>query len=152
MMAHVRRMQSGDIPAVVAIDRASFTLPWPESSYRYEVQTNAAALCLVAENGASEVVAMLVAWIIADELHVATIATRADHRRQGIGSELLRRALADARQSGVKRAFLEVRAGNLAAQAIYRNFGFEPSGRRAAYYRDNGEDAVLMTLESLEAG
>jgi ribosomal-protein-alanine N-acetyltransferase len=151
MTSNVRRMQSTDIPAVVAIDQASFSLPWPESSYRYEVQSNAAALCLVAENDANEVVGMLVAWIIADEMHVATIATRADHRRHGIGSELLRAAFSNARECGVRRAFLEVRAGNLAAQAIYRKFGFELSGRRPAYYRDNGEDALLMTLETPEA-
>ena len=50
----------------------------------------------------------------------------------------------------MKRAFLEVRASNEAAQDMYRKFGFEISGRRVKYYKDNGEDAILMTLESLD--
>ena len=61
------------------------------------------------------------------------------------------RALDDALQMGAARAFLEVRASNLDAQTMYRKFGFEVTGRRPAYYRDNAEDAILMTLEPLEA-
>jgi len=147
----IRRMELRDVPAVVAIDRDSFTLPWPESSYRYEIQGNSAAQCLVAENHDQEVVAMIVAWFVVDELHIATIATRADHRRQGVASHVLQRALDDARERGAVRAFLEVRAGNEDAQSMYRKFGFAATGRRPGYYKDNGEDAVLMTLEPLEA-
>jgi ribosomal-protein-alanine N-acetyltransferase len=44
---------------------------------------------------------------------------------------------------------LEVRAGNAGAQALYRKFGYEEAGRRPRYYKDNGEDAILMTLEPL---
>ena len=51
----------------------------------------------------------------------------------------------------MRRAFLEVRAGNDAAQAMYKKFGFEVTGIRPKYYRDNDEDAILMTLEPLEA-
>lgn len=147
----VREMRLEDVPAVTAIDRASFALPWPENSYRYEVQDNRQARCLVAEDCDGKVVAMIVSWLILDELHIATIATHADHRRQGIGRQLLRTALSDGRRLGATRAFLEVRASNLAAQQMYLEFGFAASGRRPRYYRDNGEDAILMTLEPLEA-
>lgn len=151
MTATIRKMRVDDIPTVVAIDQDSFSLPWPESSYRYEVQSNEAARCFVAEGAGGEVLAMIVSWFIVDELHIATIATRRDHRRMGIGSELLRQALDDARQMGAARAFLEVRASNVDAQVMYRKFGFVVTGRRPGYYRDNAEDAILMTLEPLEA-
>jgi len=151
MTVIVRRMEAADIPAVVAIDQASFSLPWPESSYRYEVQNNAAARCLVAEGEGHEIMAMIVSWMLVDELHIATFATRFDHRRKGIGAQLLREALEEGREGGARRAFLEVREANRAAQAMYRKFGFEVAGRRPKYYRDNGEDAILMTLEPLEA-
>jgi len=151
MTITVRKMSPADIAAVVGIDQASFSLPWPENSYRYEVQYNNAARCLVAEESDHEIVAMIVSWIIVDELHIATIATRQDRRRQGVGSRLLQEALDDGRRCGARRAFLEVRAGNAAAQEMYRKFGFMITGRRPKYYKDNGEDAVLMTLEPLEA-
>ena len=143
-------MESVDIPAVVAIDQGAFSLPWPESSYRHEVHDNTAARCFVVEDDDHEVVAMIVSWIIVDELHIATFATHLEHRRKGIGSQLLTVALADARAGGARRAFLEVREGNLAAQEMYRKFGFIVTGRRPKYYRDNGEDAILMTLSPLE--
>jgi ribosomal-protein-alanine N-acetyltransferase len=152
MTITVRKMQPGDIPAVVQIDRTAFSLPWPESSYRYEVQSNRAARCFVAENESDhEIVAMIVSWMIVDELHIATIATHIDHRRMGIGSKLLEEALHDACSLGARRAFLEVRESNAAAQEMYQKFGFKVTGRRPGYYRDNNEDAMLMTLEPLEA-
>ena len=49
MTVIVRQMVLSDIPAVVAIDQQSFSLPWPETSYRYELQSNAASRCFVAE-------------------------------------------------------------------------------------------------------
>jgi len=151
MRISVRKMESGDIPSVVEIDRASFSLPWPESSYQYEIHDNKASRCLVAEDEDNRIVAMIVSWMILDELHIATFATHSAHRRKGIGRLLLKAALEEARESGVRRAFLEVRESNIAAQAMYGGFGFQITGRRPRYYRDNDEDAILMTLEPLEA-
>jgi ribosomal-protein-alanine N-acetyltransferase len=150
MTVIVRQMLLSDIASVVAIDKQSFSLPWPETSYRYELQSNAASRSFVAEGAEHEVVAMIVCWLILDELHIATIATRPEHRHEGIGSQILIAALKEAQAAGARRAFLEVRAGNEVARAMYGKFGFVESGRRAAYYRDNGEDAILMTLEPLE--
>ena len=93
---------------------------------------------------------MLVLWLIVDEAHVATIATHPDFRRQGIGEKILTVALKDAAKAGATHALLEVRATNEAAQTMYRKFGFEAVGRRPKYYKDNGEDAILMTLHHLE--
>ncbi len=150
MTIKIRAMTLEDVPAVVEIDRMSFSLPWPEQTYRYEVSGNAVARCLVAETAEGQIAAMVVSWLVVDELHIATFATHRDFRRQGIGSELLAAALQDGRLLGMQRAFLEVRASNEAAQALYRRFGFEATGIRSKYYRDNDEDAVLMTLEPLE--
>ena len=150
MRTTIRKMTLEDVPGVAQIDRMSFSLPWPEHAFHYEVSDNRAARCFVAETEDKRLAAMVVSWIIVDELHIATIATHPDFRRQGIGASILTTALKDALEAGVKRAFLEVRAGNEAAQAMYRNFGFEASGRRLKYYKDNGEDAVLMTLEGLD--
>jgi ribosomal-protein-alanine N-acetyltransferase len=150
MTIEIRHMQLEDLPSVVQIDQMSFSLPWPEGSFRYEVAKNKAARCLVAEAEDHRIAAMIVSWIIVDEVHIATFATHTEFRNQGIGSALLRAALEDAGSLGAVRALLEVREGNAAAQAMYRRFGFEVTGRRPHYYRDNGETALLMTLERLE--
>ena len=147
----IRKMTVQDVPVVAQIDRMSFSLPWPEHSFHYEVSDNRAARCFVAETGDKRVAGMIVSWIVVDELHIATIATHPEFRRQGIGELILTTALKDANSAGARRAFLEVRESNEAAQAMYRKFGFEITGRRPRYYKDNGEDAILMTLESLEA-
>jgi ribosomal-protein-alanine N-acetyltransferase len=150
MKVTIRKMTIEDVPEVARIDRMSFSLPWPEHAFHYEVTDNRAARCFVAETEDKRLAAMVVSWIIVDELHIATIATHPEFRRQGIGARILTAALEDATAAGVKRAFLEVRASNDAAQTMYREFGFEISGRRVKYYKDNGEDAILMTLESLD--
>jgi [ribosomal protein S18]-alanine N-acetyltransferase len=147
----IRKMTIEDVPEVAQIDRLSFTLPWPEHSFQYEVLENRVARCLVAETQENRIAAMVVSWIIVDELHIATIATHPDFRRMGVGARILTEALAEGRAAGARLAFLEVRATNEAAQAMYRKFGFEVTGKRPRYYKDNGEDAILMTLEPLEA-
>jgi len=92
---------------------------------------------------------MLVVWLIVDEAHVATVATHPEYRRQGIGKRLLAHALRLIMRDGARSSFLEVRESNLAAQEMYRKFGYEVTGRRQRYYRDNDEDAILMSLETL---
>ena len=145
----IRKMTLEDIPVVIDLDHKSFSLPWPERSFRFEVTENEASRCWVAELD-GKVVGMIVVWLIVDEAHVATIATHPDFRRQGIAKRLLAHALRHLSEEGARSSFLEVRAGNLAAQEMYRKFGYEESGRRRRYYSDNDEDAILMTLNSLE--
>jgi ribosomal-protein-alanine N-acetyltransferase len=150
----IRRMRLEDVPVVHEIDTLSFSLPWPERSFRFEVTENAASRGWVAEavvNGASKIIAMLVLWLLVDEAHIATVAVHPDFQRYGIGSQIVVEALKAACAEGARRAFLEVREGNVAAQEMYLKFGFEITGRRSRYYRDTGEDALLMALERLPA-
>jgi ribosomal-protein-alanine N-acetyltransferase len=144
----VRKMTVEDVPAAHAIDVSSFTLPWPERSFRFEVTDNPAARCWVAEMD-GQVVGMLVLWMIVDEAHIASLATHTEFRRRGIAKQLLVEALDNAYSEGARIAFLEVRASNEAARRMYQKFGFEEVGRRERYYKDNNEDAILMTLKRL---
>jgi ribosomal-protein-alanine N-acetyltransferase len=145
----IRKMTMDDIAQVIAIDRVSFSLPWPERSFRFELSDNPASRCWVAEVD-GKLVGMIVAWLLVNEVHVATLATHPDFRRQGIAKRLLSHALRELSIEGAQSSFLEVRASNFAAQEMYRKFGYEESGVRPRYYRDNDEDALLMTLESLD--
>ena len=144
----IRKMTVEDVPAAHELDTLSFTLPWPERSLHYEVAGNPAARCWAAELG-GRLVGMLVLWMIVDEAHIATIATHPDFRQQGIAKRLLVEALESAYNEGAQTALLEVRAGNQVALKMYVRFGFEEVGRRERYYKDNNEDAILMTLSRL---
>jgi len=146
----VRKMKVEDVPAAHEIDKLSFKLPWPERSLRFEVINNPASRCWVAELE-NHLVGMLILWMLIDEAHIATLATHHEFRRQGIAKQLLVTALKEAYTEGARSVLLEVRAGNEPAQALYRKFGFEVVGRRERYYKDNNEDAVLMTLHPLPA-
>ncbi len=147
-------MTSADLEAVVALDRMSFSLPWPESSFRFEVEENKVSRCWVAvireEDATPIIVGMIVIWLIVDEAHVATLAVHPEYRGMGIARRLFAYTLLDAYHSGASRSFLEVRRGNLAAQQLYQQFGFKEVGIRPRYYRDNHEDAVMMNLETID--
>lgn len=138
-----------DLPAVIELDKLSFSLPWPERSFRFELTDNPASRCWVAEMD-GRIVGMLVAWMLVDEAHIATLATHPDHRRQGIARKLLEHALRYMSREGAISSFLEVRESNAAAREMYRKFGYEETGRRKRYYKDTGEDAILMTLNGLD--
>ncbi|MFL5944313.1 MAG: GNAT family N-acetyltransferase, partial [Gaiellaceae bacterium] len=80
--------------------------------------------------------------------HVADLGlmVAASHRRQGIGTELLRAAVDWARHGGVHKLELHVFPWNTAAIALYEKFGFEREGYRKGHYRRGDEyvDAILM--------
>ena len=103
-----------DIPAVVELDKLSFTLPWPERSFHFELSDNPSSRCWVVELD-GKLVGIIVAWLIVDEAHVATIATHPDHRRMGIARKLLTHALRYMAKEGAVTSFLEVRESNQAA-------------------------------------
>jgi ribosomal-protein-alanine N-acetyltransferase len=84
-------------------------------------------------------------WLMVDEAHISTIASHRDWRRRGIGELLLVAMIDQAAEIGAEIVTLEVRVSNLAAQSLYRKYGFQVTGTRKRYYSDNGEDAWIMS-------
>ncbi|PYY64984.1 ribosomal-protein-alanine N-acetyltransferase [Curtobacterium sp. MCPF17_003] len=78
---------------------------------------------------------------------VQTIAVAADQRGKGLGRVLFTELLDEARRRGVREVFLEVRADNPVAQAMYTAFGFEHIATRPRYYQPDGVDAWVMRAE-----
>ena len=148
-----RPIKLEDIQRVHDIDVLSFALPWPEKSYVFELTENPTTLALVVEiippAAKPLVIGMAVIWMLIDEAHIATIAIHPEFRGYGYGKNLLAEALRQSIQRGAILATLEVRENNLLAQQMYTKFGFTIVGRRFHYYKDNNEDAVLMTLDNL---
>ena len=142
-----------DIERVSEIDQISFSLPWPKNSFTFEIQRNPASRSWVAElqigADAKVIAGMIVTWLIVDELHIATIATDPAYRQLKIALKLMVHSLCSASAEGAQKSFLEVRKGNLAARSLYQKLGYTEDGVRLRYYQDNHEDAILMSLQSI---
>jgi ribosomal-protein-alanine N-acetyltransferase len=88
-------------------------------------------------------------WAMLNEAHIIAIAVRNNYRRKGIGEGLLISVIEVATQLHANVITLEVRASNVIARALYKKYGFRVVGRRPRYYSDNGEDAVLMSTDTI---
>lgn len=148
-------MQVADVAAVHELEEQIFPTPWSLNSYFFEVQQNSASHQWVMEAqypDHNEIAAYAVCWLLGgEEFHVANIAVASRYRRQGLGRRLLAFVLAAGAELGASSAALEVRAGNVEAQALYTQFGFEVVAVRKGYYQDNHEDALLMARPDLQA-
>jgi [ribosomal protein S18]-alanine N-acetyltransferase len=145
-----------DVAALAEIERQCYTHPWPESAFARAVRDpQVRVLALRERGGAGEPLRGLLAYcviqLVADELQIHNLAVREGVRRRGLARLLLRLVLDLGRRRAAREAFLEVRASNAPAIALYRGCGFEVSGTRRDYYERPREDAVLMrlALESL---
>ena len=147
----LRSMQLADIEDVMAIERESFPSTWSEAGYRHELTANQQAYYVVLEYevgpGAARLIGYAGHWIVADEAHISTIAVAPDWRRKGLGALLLLWMINHAQSHDVAIVSLEVRERNEAAQSLYASYGFVTVGQRRRYYRDTGEDALLMDLD-----
>lgn len=147
------RMTEHDLLEVVEIEEQSGLSRWGWAAYYAELQGGNHELMLVARPlgvrslDQHQIAGYIVARETAGELHVNNIAVRDQYRKRGYGSLLLGSVLDEARRKHATTAFLEVRSGNSAAQSLYQKCGFKPIARRANYYSDPPEDAVVMSLD-----
>jgi ribosomal-protein-alanine N-acetyltransferase len=144
-------MTEADVPAVVAIDALSFpsvavsdSLPTPEQRFHEELSRPWTEAWVVYDE-AKKAIGFLLAWVVADEMHVLNLATHPAERRRGVGTVLVAAAISLARSNRTKQLLLEVRRSNESATRLYRAAGFFVSRVRRSYYAD-GEDALEMSL------
>lgn len=142
----LRSATPDDVEAIVAIERAAFSDPWSARSFR-ELLGRPEVVFEVAEMGEYRVAGFAIVYLADFEGDLANLATTAAVRRQGVGRRLLRHVLATARARGGRIIFLEVRASNAAARALYESEGFVEVGRRAKYYARPVEDALILRTE-----
>ena len=140
----IRPLTYGDLPQVIAIERRAFPTPWSLAMFVLEL-SKPSGICLAAARGGS-LVGYLVCSRYADIWHLMNIAVDPSARRRGFASALLEEMF---ERAGPDESFtLEVRTSNASAIALYERFGFRSAGTRPRYYRDTGEDAMIMWRES----
>jgi [ribosomal protein S18]-alanine N-acetyltransferase len=141
----IRRLGLSDLPHMVAIERRAFVTPWSSAMFVLEL-SKASSISLGAflpgRRRAGSLAASLIASRYADVWHLMNLAVDPPVRRRGLAGLLLEELIAWV--SPAEPITLEVRPSNDAAIALYKRFGFQAAGSRPGYYRDTGEDALIM--------
>lgn len=141
----IRQGAGEDAEALGILDRRCFDDPWSQESFLRELTVNNRAFYLVAEIN-NKIVGYAGFWLIVDEGHITNVAVDPEFRKKGIGKAIVKSLTDFGRSEGITSFTLEVRAGNIAAQNLYKSFGFLEAGVRPKYYENNGEDALIMWL------
>jgi ribosomal-protein-alanine N-acetyltransferase len=139
----IRPMRVRHLRGVTAIERQTNHRPWSLSLFAGELKLPTTRFYVVGLDG-SVVVGFAGVMYTGAEAHITNVGVDPDRRREGIATKMLLDVLRDCGDKGVDSVTLEVRMRNRAAQELYRGFGFAPGGVRHQYYRDVGEDALIM--------
>ena len=146
----IRTLGYSDLPQVIAVERRAFTAPWSLAMFVLEI-SKPSSLCLAAVEPSGTLLGYLICARYDTVWHLMNVAVDPEQRRRGIGRMLVDQMI---QRAGTDQEYtLEVRTSNTAAIALYEDFGFRSAGTRPRYYRDNGEDAVIMwrTTETTSA-
>lgn len=139
----IGKMTIEDIEEVLVIENLCFTLPWTRQSFVDEISQNNHAHYHIIKHS-KKTIGYSGLWKVLDEGHITNIAIHPDYRRMGMASKLLNHMLDYCVNQQISSLTLEVRASNIAAQNLYKKYGFVEAGIRKAYYSDNKEDAIIM--------
>jgi [ribosomal protein S18]-alanine N-acetyltransferase len=137
-----RDMTAADVPVIVAIERASYSVPWSEATFRGLLRRRDAELVVALRNDA--IIGYAVLWSVLDQAELGNVAVTAEARGAGVGERLVRAMIERAANRGVREVFLEVRPSNHVARRLYQRLGFEHVGQRRNYYQQPVEDALVL--------
>jgi [ribosomal protein S18]-alanine N-acetyltransferase len=142
----LRPLQWADLEQVIEIEAGAYSHPWTRGNFQDSLLAGHPTCALSdTEDG---LVGYSVAMPGVEELHLLNLTVARHRQRRGLGARLLLAVIDQARELRLQTVWLEVRASNFPAVALYRQFGFEQVGLRRGYYpaRSGREDAVLMSL------
>lgn len=141
----IRTAEPADAPVLEPIERRCFSDPWSEAGLR-DMLSSPLVIARIAERRGEVAGYGLARWVTSTG-EIMNLAVAPEHRRRGLARRLLESLLDGLVARGVQEVFLEVRASNQAAQALYLNRGFQVAGMRPAYYRKPTEDALVLRLQ-----
>lgn len=139
----IRDMRQVDLPAVTAIELATYEYPWSIGIFRDCLLAGYTSVVLERDG---EITGYGIMSVAAGEAHLLNICVAKELRRQGIGQGLLEYLVERAQGFAADRIFLEVRPSNKPALSLYDKLGFQILGVREGYYkaRRGNEDAVVL--------
>ena len=141
----IEKAKAQHIGIIAQMEKEIFSDPWSEQSIRSLLMSEL-SFCFVAIRE-GEIIGYFLGSCIVPEGEVFRLAVKPEHRRRGVGYRLLSHVCDLGREGGLEMLFLEVRAQNLPARALYRSLGFTEDMTRRGYYKNPPDDAVLMHLE-----
>ncbi|HYA11703.1 MAG TPA: ribosomal protein S18-alanine N-acetyltransferase [Thermodesulfovibrionales bacterium] len=135
-------MREDDIPAILEIEKISFTIPWSEQDFLNELyKKNAFPKVAVFERN---IIGYICVNYHLHEAQILNLAVHKDFRRQGVATILMDEAIRELNKKGCAFIYLKVRVSNTSAQRFYELFGFKVESIRKKYYGYPDEDALLM--------
>lgn len=138
----IRPLRADDLRRVLEIERASFSVPWRQSTF--DGLLRRPDTDLLAAERAGALVGYAVCWTVVDQAELGNVAVAPEARGTGVAAALLA-AMADRlADRGARECFLEVRVSNHAAQRLYGRQGFDVVGERRGYYTAPVENALVM--------
>jgi len=142
----MRAMTPDDVDQVLAIEQAVQAYPWTRGNFIDALSHG--YLCGVDEQD-GQIRGYAVLMPVLDEAELLNIGVAAIDQRKGVGRAMLCEMLSIAQRMKMRRVFLEVRAANAAALALYRSAGFAAIGVRRGYYQNasGSEDAITMACD-----
>ena len=176
----LKPLTTEQLDAVVELDQLCFGGLWTRSGYERELDSPSSQLLVLEAQPASKdsgyqgwssevltqnsitadslanpnhqnsLIGLGCFWSILEEAHITILAVHPDYQRQGLGQLLLCALLRDAIQLKLEWATLEVKPSNQAARSLYQKLGFTEAGRRRRYYKDTGEDALILWRKGLQ--
>jgi ribosomal-protein-alanine acetyltransferase len=143
----IRPATSADLSAMMALEKHAATAAhWSVEQYEAMFRASGGERVALIVEEELRVQGFVIAHAVGAEWEIENIAIAGSARRRGLGTRLLGELLDLARAKGAEAVFLEVRASNRAAQALYERWSFTPSGLRKCYYKNPEEDAILYRL------
>ena len=150
--ALIRELDYEDLPHVMTIEKQAFTNPWSLAMFVLEM-SKPSSICLAAVSRRNELYGYLVCSRYDDVWHLMNVSVEADLRRKGIAKLLLDRMFELSQKDDEKQQYtLEVRLTNVSAIKMYEVYGFRSAGIRRRYYKNDGEDALIMWRMSTVGG
>lgn len=140
-----RPMVDADLDAIMEIEPHIYSHPWTRGNFVDSLKSAHSAWVLVQD---SQIIGYALTMMVLDEAHLLNLSISKRYQKQGLGRLLLEHMIYVARTLSATNMFLEVRASNISAIALYENIGFNEMAVRRGYYpAQNGrEDAILMGL------
>ena len=149
LTVRIEPMRRRHVRSVLRIEQQVYPRPWSASLFMSELALRSTRAYYVARVG-RELVGYAGMMMTLDEAHVTTIAVDPRRHRSKIGTRLLLVLVREAIARGATAVTLEVRMSNVAAQDMYRRFGFGPVGVRKNYYQEINEDALVMWAHEID--